>query len=129
MWELIQKLPQDIISYILPFTYKPQLDILLQDITTFVEYKIMIYCLYEKRYHDLLEFEKNADKNWLVSDILHYIKNNKWDYYKRCVYMYSEFMYNKKDSCSQFNIFWGLLSSEERKHFFQIRTIKFIKIY
>ena len=40
MWELILKLPQDIINYILPFTYKPQLDILLQDITTFVEYKI-----------------------------------------------------------------------------------------
>ena len=124
MWELIQKLPQDIINYILPFTYKPQLDILLQDITTFVEYKIMIYCLYEKRYHDLLEFEKNADKNWLVSDILHYIKNNKWVYYKRCVYMYGEFMYNKKNSCSQFNIFWALLNPNERSIFVQIRTPK-----
>jgi hypothetical protein len=113
MWELIQKLPEDIINYILPFTYKPQLNILLKDITTFVEYKMIISCLYEKRYHDLFEYEKNAD-------ILHYIKNNKWDYYKHCVYMYSEFMHNKKNSCCQFNILWGLLSSEERRRFVQI---------
>jgi hypothetical protein len=124
MWDIINKLPENILNYILPFTYKPQPTILLNDIRTFVELKIIISCLYEKRYHDLLEYEKNADKNWLVSDILIYLRNNKWDYYKRCLYMYNEFMCCKKDSCSQFNIFWGLLSSEERRQFVQKRSLK-----
>ena len=124
MWDLILNLPLDIIHYILPFTYKPQSDVLLKDIRTFTKYKIMISCLYEKKYHDFIFIQKKADKYWLVSDVLHYIKNYKWDYYKRCVYMYSEFTYNKKDICSQFNIFWGFLSSEERKQFFQIRSFK-----
>jgi hypothetical protein len=70
----------------------------------------------------LIEYEKNADKNWLVSDILLYIKKNKFDYYKHCVYVYKDFIFCKKDTCSQFNIFWGLLSSEERRHFVQIRS-------
>ena len=122
MWYLINNLPLDIFNYVLSFTYKPQSEILLKDIRTYVEYKIIISCLYEKRYHDLIEYEKNADKNWLVSDILLYIKKNKFDYYKHCVYIYNDFIFCKKDIGSQFNIFWGLLSSEERRHFVQIRS-------
>jgi hypothetical protein len=122
MWDLINNLPFDIFNYVLSFTYKPQSDILLKDIRTYVEYKIIISCVYEKRYHDLIEYEKDADKNWLVSDILLYIKKNKFDYYKRCVYIYNDFIFCKKDICCQFNIFWGLLTSEERKHFVQIRS-------
>ena len=124
MWDLINKLPEDILAYVFPFIYKPQPSILLKDIRTFVETKSIISLIYKKRYHDLLEFERNADKNWLVNDILIYIRNNKWNYYKRYVYMYNDFMCNKIDSCSQFNIFWGLLYSEERRHFVQIRTHK-----
>jgi hypothetical protein len=122
MWDLINNLPFDIFNYVLSFTYKPQSEILLKDIRTYVEYKIIISCLYEKRYHDLIEYEKNADKNWLVSDILLYIKKNKFDYYKHCVYIYKDFIFCKKDIRSQFNIFWGLLSSKERRHFVQIRS-------
>jgi hypothetical protein len=121
MWDLINKLPLDIFNYVLSFSYKPQSDILLKDIRTFVEYKIIIFCLYEKEYHDLFEHEKNADKNWLVSDILLYIKKNKYSFYRRCINIYIN-INRKKDICSQFNIFWGKLSSEERRHFVQIRS-------
>ena len=126
MWDLINKLPLDILNYVLPFTYKPQPSVMLIDLVSFVSTKSEISLIYEKRYSELLEFEQNADKNWLVSDILHFmkLKINKHCYYKKCLYLYNDFMCIKKDSCSQFNIFWTLLNPNERSIFVQIRTSK-----
>ena len=126
MWDLINKLPLDILlNYVLPFSYKPQPSIMLADLVSFVETKSKISLIYERKYNELLKFEENADKNWLVSDILLFMKlkiNN--NYYKECLYLYNDFMCNKKDSCSQFNIFWALLNPNERSIFVQIRTPK-----
>ena len=126
MWDLINKLPEDILNYVLLFSYKPQPSIMLTDLVSFVETKSKISLIYKKKYNELLEFEQNADKNWLVSDILVFmkLKINNHNYYKKCLYMYNDFMCNKKDSCSQFNIFWVLLNPNERSIFVQIRTPK-----
>jgi len=126
MWDLINKLPLDILDYVLSLTYKPQPSIMLTDLVSFVSTKSEISLIYEIKYRELLEFEHNADKNWLVSDILLFmkLKINKQNHYKKCLYLYNEFMSNRKDSCSQFNIFWALLEPKERNMFVQIRTPK-----
>ena len=41
---------------------------LLSDIQNFVETR-EISTIYYNKYQDLLQYEENADKNWLVSDI------------------------------------------------------------
>jgi len=126
MWEIINNLPKDIIEYILPFTYNIQAEKLLIDITSFIETKKTISLIYLKRYNDLLEYEKNADKNWLVSDIILYVKKNKHNSYNHISYLYSEFIFTKINIHTQFNIFWSSLSPEERSNFIKIRTPKVI---
>lgn len=126
MWDLINKLPLDILNYVLPFSYNPQPSIMLADLVSFVETKSKISLIYERKYNSLLEFEENADKNWLVSDILLFmkLKINNHNCYNKFLYLYNDFMCIKKDSCSQFNIFWALLNPNERSIFVQIRTPK-----
>lgn len=126
MWEIIHKLPKDIIEYILPFTYHYQCGKLLKDIRSVIETKKTISLIYLKRYNDLLEYEKNADKNWLVSDIILYVKKNKHNSYNHISYLYSEFIFTKTNIYTQFNVFWSSLSPEERSHFIKIRTPKVI---
>lgn len=126
MWEIINNLPKDIIEYILSFTYNIQAEKLLIDIRSVIETKKTISLIYLKRYNDLLEYEKNADKNWLVSDIILYVKKNKHNSYNHISYLYSEFIFTKTNIHTQFNIFWSSLSPEERSHFIKIRTPKVI---
>jgi hypothetical protein len=90
--ELIQMLPQDIIQYIIPFTYMPQPVTLLLDIKNFVETRETISEIYYNRNKDLLQYEKNADKNWLVNDILLFVKLNKNERYRSFLYMHQEFI-------------------------------------
>jgi hypothetical protein len=122
--ELIQMLPQDIIQYIIPFTYMPQPVTLLLDIKNFVETRETISEIYYNRNKDLLQYEKNADKNWLVNDILLFVKLNKNERYRSFLYMYQEFICTKKDIYTQFNLFWSSLSIEYRQLFIQIRKPK-----
>jgi hypothetical protein len=126
MWKIINKLPKDIIEYILPFTYHFQCKKLLRDIRSFIETKKTISLIYLKRYNDLLEYEKNADKNWLVSDIILYVKKYKYNSYYHISYLCSDFIFTKTNIHTQFNIFWSSLSPEERSHFIKIRTLKVI---
>lgn len=131
MWDLINKLPEDILSYILPFTYKPQSSVMLTDLVSFVETKTVISNIYEKKYNDLLEYEKKADKNWLISDILLFmkLKINNHNCYKQFQYLYNDYIITNKDSCSQFNIFWALLNPNERDIFVKIRTPKKVRLW
>lgn len=103
----MRMLPIEIILYIIPYTYLPQPNILLSDIHNYVKTREIITKIYYNKYEDLLQYEKNADKNWLVSDILLFIKqNNTTDVYRSIILnIYNEFIFTKKNINSQFNIF------------------------
>jgi len=105
-------------------TYTPQCATLLSDIQNFVETKEIISTIYYNKYQDLLQYEENADKNWLVSDIVLFIKLNKNRDYRPINNMYEKYICTKKNINSQFNIFWKSLSINHRNLFIQIRTPK-----
>jgi hypothetical protein len=121
----IQLLPYDILHfYIIPYTYSPQSSTLLSDIRNFIETREKISDIYHYRNRELLLYERNADKEWLVSDILLFTKRNNNDLYRLLKYMHNDFIFTKKNIYSQFNIFWSFLSPTERNYFIQIRKIK-----
>jgi len=120
----IQLLPYDILHFhIIPYTYSTQSSKLLGDITNFIETREKISYIYYYRNRVLL-YERDADKEWLVSDILLFTKRNNIDLYRLFTRIYNKFIVTKKNICSQFNIFWSFLSSKERNHFIQIRKLK-----
>lgn len=121
----IQSLPYDILHfYIIPYTYSPQSSNLLGDIRNYVDTREKISDIYHYRNRELLLYERNADKEWLVSDLLLFTKRNNTDLHRKFRYMHNDFIFTKKNIYSQFNIFWSFLSSNERNYFIQIRKIK-----
>lgn len=121
--DFFQYLPIDI--DIPQITYNIQNPELLEDIRNFVETKNDICMIYYERNKDLLEYEPNADKNWLVNDILLFYKLhlNK-DIYKKMNYLLNEYIFNKKNIHFQFNKFWSFLDPFKRSLFVKIRTPK-----
>lgn len=123
MWDLINKLPKDILkSNIIPLTYNIQSSDLLLDIQNFNKTKIIISNIYYIKNEHLLKYEKNADKYWLVSDILFFIKINKSAIYKDLSKIYHKYMSSNKCIHYMFNLFWGLLNPFERDYFITIRN-------
>jgi hypothetical protein len=128
--ELMRMLPQDIIQFhIIPYTYLPQSTNLLSDIKNFVETREIISTIYHNKYEDLLPYEKNADKNWLVSDLLLFVKLNNNNRYRSFIYTYENYIFTKKDINSQFNLFWRSLIIDHRQLFIELRTPKIKKPY
>ena len=63
-------LPIEIIrEHIAPYTYCPQSKELCQDIKSFINVRDYLHKLYYERWKFSLEYEENADKNWLDNDI------------------------------------------------------------
>lgn len=63
-------LPIEIIrEHIVPYTYCPQPKELCQDIKSFINVRDYLHKLYYERWKFSLEYEENADKNWLDNDI------------------------------------------------------------
>ena len=123
--QFFHSLPQDVLSYILPFTYKTQCPFLLDDIRNFVVTKTAIQLIYYERNKDLLEYEPNADLNWLINDILVFHKNhiNK-DSYKKMIYLLDEYVFLQKNIHFRFNTFWSFMSPFKRILFINIRSFK-----
>jgi hypothetical protein len=126
--DFFKALPKDILLYILTFSYKVQNSELLEDIRNFVETKNNICMIYFERNKDLLEYEPNADKNWLVNDILVFNKIHvNMDIYKKMRYLLNEYIFLKKNIHFQFNKFWSMLTPFKRSLFVKIRTPPFKK--
>ena len=123
MWKMIRALPIKITrENILPLSYHTQHPNLLEDIRNFTETKKVISDIYLEVNAHLLPWEVDADKNWLVSDVLYYIQRHKYKHYNKQARKYNRFMSSNKSIHSQFNIFWGFLYPEDRNHFVRIRT-------
>jgi hypothetical protein len=114
----MQNLPTDIIySKIIPYTYNVQPSFILTDIKNFFETKQIISNIYYIRNSHLLEFEENADKYWLISDILLFIKRHKQSSFTKINKSYNKFICSNKSVHNQFNIYWSTLTPAERDNF------------
>jgi hypothetical protein len=121
--KLLNKLPIDIIRYIIPFTYNIQNKILLNDICNYSKTKTQVFAMY----YSFWTNEDNEDKAWLANDIFSYANLD-----KASMFGYTDNFYNllyrnpnyktidiinyleKAPVEVQINIFWGLLNSAER---------------
>ena len=97
---------------------------LLIDITNFSETKEIISSLYYNKFSDLLEYEKYADKYWLVSDIILFTKKNKLSSYDKINKIYNKYISYTNTIYNQLPLFWGFLTPYERNYFIQLRTNK-----
>lgn len=131
MQNLIQKLPTDIIQKIIPYTYNLQDKTLLDDIVNYKTTRTRIDELYYNCWIVLVGLEQPNDKDWLINDIFAYAND-----YKATMNGYVEKFYRifyrnprlhnieevnqyvekleRQEVIAQINIFWGLLTPEER---------------
>jgi hypothetical protein len=73
----MDKLPIDIIRQeIIPYTYQPQSKHLCRDIRSFYNTRDYLCKLYHDRWFHSLEYEQNADLNWLDNDIIRFVNDD-----------------------------------------------------
>ena len=123
----MRMLPMEIIHFhIIPYTYTYQPIQLLSDIRNYIETREIISTIYYNKYKDLLQYEENADKNWLISDILLFIKLIKLTLKQKPSVIASTYKNcNKKSNKNaQFNYIWSILQVDQRNLFIQARTPK-----
>lgn len=130
----IRKLPQDIVDYIIPYTYHLQNKQLLEDIKNFNETKELISDLYYNYWIIHMEEAEQEHKYWLINDIFAYINNYEAIMYGYVDKFYKFFQRNQrlrtyeaienyvtiletKPVDSQINILWSLLTPKERVEF------------
>ena len=108
MCEIIRKNP-----------YQIQDSALLFDIRNFSESKHVISTHYYHTNCHLLLNEKDADKYWLLNDIILFIKRNKPEKYISVNKKYIRYLQISK---CDINIFWSILTPLERDDFVEMRT-------
>tara|TARA_Y100001970_G_C14181203_1_gene829935 strand:- start:869 stop:1309 length:441 start_codon:yes stop_codon:yes gene_type:complete len=130
--EIIQRLPEDVRRYIIPFTYNPQPKDLLADIVNYQYTLNNVIGAYK------VEWTNEEVYDWLINDIFAWLNNNVptmygyvpsfYDVWSRFPpfqpYMPSQSVMNlylrfleKKSSMTQIRVFWGLLTPFERNRF------------
>jgi hypothetical protein len=136
----IRNLPIELISIICSYTYSPQPIEITKDILSYFESKAIIRSMFSIRYQDLMPYEKDADLNWLVSDVLCFMNRNLANYYRyqdqfyeicKRNYMLRDAKHPRikrianrshyKNILFQFNVYWGLLTPDERNRFIDIQ--------
>jgi len=133
---IIQKLPLDIVNYIILYTYNLQSKNLLVDIVNFNDSKAKLMELYYNFWIIKVQsLDPEEDKGWLINDLFSYANNDKatmygyvdnfYQIFKRNIFLQSKddidkFINNleKKKLITQINIFLGLFTIKERKEFF-----------
>ena len=136
----LNRLPTELIEIIRAYSYYFQPIEIRNDILSYFESKATIRSMFWIRYQDLMPYERNADMNWLVSDVLCYMNRNRASFYKYQDQFYAICKRNyilrnaendhiqkivnesrNKNIFFQFNVYWGLLNSDERNHFIEIQ--------
>ncbi len=89
-------------EHILPFTYCPQSKELCKDIKSFIDVRDYLHKLYYERWNLSLEYEENADINWLENDIIRFYNNDiatMYGYHIDYITKYKRlFLLNNKDN-------------------------------
>lgn len=122
----ISKLPQDIINYILPYTYTVQKATLLRDIRHYVSSKDQADTIYLQTWLRTTIDESPRHKEWIVNDIYVYICEESMirdidkyrelfmrAYGRKRIEAYVEWL-DRQPFHRQMNILWGLLTEHER---------------
>lgn len=134
MITFIQKLPQDIIGHIIPYTYQLQPNVIMNDIKNYKETKELIVSLYYNYWIVNFEEAEPEDKYWLINDLVLFINNdqatmygyveNFYNIFRRNQYLQSYESINNyvsnletKPVDTQINILWSLLIPKERTEF------------
>jgi hypothetical protein len=131
---IFSRLPTDMINYIIPYTYNVQDKNLLDEIQNYVITNMMIRELYYQEWViNMAAWQSDAD-DWLINDLFGYANNyipiaggNVDKYYnifyrniklktEEDVDKYVKYIETKPVS-RQINIFWALLTIQERKEF------------
>lgn len=84
--------------------------------------KEQILSLYYNRNKHLLEYEAHADKYWLVSDILLYMKKTGHPERMKTSKFYNKNIIHTNTIYNQINYFWGKLNDYQRSDFVSIRS-------
>lgn len=136
----IQNLPIELISIICSYSYSPQPIEITKDILSYFESKSTIRSMFSIRYKDLMPYERDADMNWLVSDVLCFMNRHRSTFYKYEDQFYEICKRNymlrdaenvrirklvngafNKNIFFQFHVYWGLLTPTERNQFIEIQ--------
>jgi len=134
--EIIRKLPDDIVRYILPFTYSYQTPELIEDIRSFYSDRKMVRDWYHHKWSIYLYHSPSEDIEWMANDIIIYVNHDQATmhgyhpfFYHICSRSFSLDSQEKQhrfiDAILQksvkpmrcFNVMWGLLIPEERLAF------------
>jgi hypothetical protein len=127
----IQNLPIELISIIISYSYSPQPLEIRNDLISYFESKVIIRSIFYMRYKDLMPYERNADMNWLVSDILCFMNRNRATFYifQDQFYAICKRNYMLRDAennrilkiVNKAFVYWGLLNPNERNRFIEIQ--------
>jgi hypothetical protein len=134
MITFIQKLPQDIMYHIIPYTYQLQPNVIMNDIKNYKETKELIVSLYYNYWIVNFEEAEPEDKYWLINDLVLLINNDQATMNGYVENFYNIFRRNQclqscesinnyvsnletKPVTTQINIIWSLLTPKERTEF------------
>jgi hypothetical protein len=133
MTEIIRRLPADLINIIISYTYTPQPIEIRKDIRSYFETKKTIRNIFYERYEYMLVFERDADLNWLVCDLLCFMNRSRNRFYKQETSLFYE-IYKKnapikkisnptynRELHTEFGVYWALLTPEERIRFINLQ--------
>jgi len=142
--EIIRKLPDDIVHYILPFTYSYQTPELLEDIRSFYSHRKTVYDWYHHKWSIYLTNSPYEDVEWMSNDIIIYANSDQATmhgyhdhFFNLCSRFFSlesqekkhQFIYaiiqNNVKPMRCFNVIWGLLLPEERLAFIRKFVFRF----
>jgi hypothetical protein len=134
--EIIRKLPEDIVRYIIPFTYSYQSPVLLQDIQSFYSDRKIVRDWYNHKWSIYLDNNPFEDIEWMANDIIIYVNHDQatmWGYHpffhSICSRSFSLDSQEKQHRFIRaiircevkpmrcFNVMWGLLNTDERLAF------------
>ena len=133
--DFVQKLPEDIINKIIPFTYSSQSQTLLHDIRNYHNTLQLVKAIYYKHWVITNGFAEIESKWELIADIEKYANNNTpaspytfIDNFRHIWFRnftlnnnneFDSFIikYNLKAVQTQINMFWGMLTANERNEF------------
>jgi len=135
----IIQLPKEIINHIISYTYQLQPKCLLEDIESFHESRHRVNAIFHQIYAVGWNMDYPEEKYWLSNDLIGYM--NKWGLtglsYEDCFYniFYRHYRLCSRSGVnlylaalkdgpieSEINIFWGLLTKNEREEFICISS-------
>jgi hypothetical protein len=135
----INRLPLDIIQKIIPYTYNTQNKSLLCDICNYKKSRTTLSKIYTIYWTNNLQYGPNGANDWIINDIFSFANNHKASMYGYVDRFYGIFRRNPflqtkgeidnylsdledKHVTTQINIFWGLLTVDERNEFLHEKT-------